>query len=92
LYLVQSGLVSGWARKNNGKVKVAELPAGSYFGEISLLTPCAATATIKAEKETDIIFLPGEVVETVVKNNPPLSSAIHKEIEKRLASRKQALE
>jgi CRP-like cAMP-binding protein len=92
LYLVQQGLVSVWARKNNEKIKVAELGAGCYFGEISLLTPCAATATIKAEKPTDIISLPGEVVEAMVKRNPVLSTTIHKEIEKRLAERKHALE
>ena len=92
LYLVQAGLVSVWARKAGAKIKVAELAAGSYFGEISLLTPSAATATIKAENATDIIFLPGEVVEAVVKNNPPLSTEIHNEIEKRLAARKKVLE
>ena len=92
LYLVESGLVSVWARRNSAKIKVAELAAGAYFGEISLLTPTAATATIKAENETGIFFLPGEVVESLVKHNPALSSAIHKEIQLRLDSRKKALE
>jgi CRP-like cAMP-binding protein len=92
LYLVQAGTVSVWARKDRNKLKIAELTAGNYFGEISLLTPRAATATIKAETACDIIFLPGEVVEAMVKHNPALCAALQAEIKQRLASRQQALE
>ena len=92
LCLVQNGLVSVWARQGKDKAKVAELGPGSYFGEISLLTPRAANATIKAETDTDIIFLPGEVVQALVKKNPALAEAINRKIEERIASRKQALE
>ena len=62
LCLVHTGAVVIIVRTGKEKQKVAELGAGSYFGEISLLTPRAATATVKAAAETEIIFLPGEVV------------------------------
>lgn len=92
LCLVKSGLVSIWVRAGKDKNKVAELGPNSYFGEISLLTPRAATATVKAEAETEVIFLPGEVVQALVKKNPVLSDAINKKIEERLQSQKKASE
>jgi CRP-like cAMP-binding protein len=90
LCLVESGSVSIWVRKGKDKTKVAELPANSYFGEISLLTPRAATATVKAETDTEIVFLPGEAVQEIVKRNPVLSDMIHQKIEERLQDQKPA--
>jgi CRP-like cAMP-binding protein len=89
LCLVESGCVSIWVRKGKDKNKVAELSANSYFGEISLLTPRAATATVKAEADTEIVFLPGEVVQTIIKNNAILSDILHKKIEERLLAQQQ---
>lgn len=92
LCIVQNGKVAVWARQGKDKAKVAELGPNSYFGEISLLTPKAANATIKAEDDADIVFLPGEVIQALVKSNPALADAINKEIEGRIAARKQALD
>lgn len=93
LCLVETGKVSIWVRKGKDRNKVAELGPNSYFGEISLLTPRAATASVKAEDDsTDVIFLPGEVVQAIIKNNPLLSEVINKKIEERLQSQKQAAE
>ncbi|OGS17793.1 MAG: hypothetical protein A2219_04260 [Elusimicrobia bacterium RIFOXYA2_FULL_50_26] len=92
LLLVQSGSVSIWARQGKDRMKLAELGPGSYFGEISLLTPRAATATVKAEAETEIISLPGEVVAALIKKRPVLESALKKKIEERLASRQKAID
>ena len=92
LCMVQSGMVSVWVRKGKDKVKVAELEAGAFFGEISLLTPRAATATIKSEQETDIIFLPGEVVQAQAKKNPAFGASLDKKIQERLAKSKEATE
>jgi CBS domain-containing protein len=92
LCIVRSGTVGIWARQGKDKVKVAELGPNSYFGEISLLTPRAATATVKAETDTEVYFLPGEVVQTIIRNNPPLADFVNRKIEERLQSRQQALD
>jgi CRP-like cAMP-binding protein len=86
LCLIHAGTVNITIRKGKDKTKVAELGAGSYFGEISLLTPRAATATVKAETGCEIIFLPGEIVQALVKKNPPLADIMNKKIEERLQS------
>ncbi|HBU70407.1 MAG TPA: hypothetical protein DEE98_08530 [Elusimicrobia bacterium] len=92
LCLVESGTVSVWARKGKDRAKVAELGPNSFFGEISLLTPSAANATIKAETDAEIVFLPGEVLQAIVKENPSLADDIKKKIAERLEMRKQVLE
>jgi len=89
LYLVETGKVSVNVRTGRDKAKVAELGPNTYFGEISLLRPRAATATIKAEEETDIVSLPGEIVQALIKNDPALSDFINKKIEERLQGQKK---
>ena len=92
LYLIETGLVSINIRKGKEKLKVAELGPDSYFGEISLLTPRAATATVKAEADTEIIFLAGEAVQGIVKTDPAVADFINKQIEERLKAQKQGQE
>jgi CRP-like cAMP-binding protein len=92
LCMVQSGVVSVWVRKGKDKTKVADLEAGAFFGEISLLTPRAATATIKSEQETEIIFLPGEVVQAQAKRNPAFGASLDKKIHERLEKNREATE
>jgi CRP-like cAMP-binding protein len=89
LCMVGSGTVCVMVRKGSDKVKVAELGPKSYFGEISLLTPRAATASIKAEEDAVIIFLPGEKVQELVKSNPELAKMITAKINERLEATKQ---
>ncbi|MBN1621106.1 MAG: cyclic nucleotide-binding domain-containing protein [Endomicrobiales bacterium] len=92
LCLVETGKVSVNVRAGKEKNKVAELGPNTFFGEISLLTPRAATATIKAEEETDVIFLPGEIVQSIVKTDPAFSDFINKKIQERLEAQKQSKE
>ncbi len=88
LCLVEEGTVAVMVRKGKDKVKVAELGPNSYFGEISLLTPRAATATIKAESDSVILFLPGEVVQRLAKDNPALQETLNNKIKERLETQK----
>jgi CRP-like cAMP-binding protein len=88
LHLVESGSVAIIVRKGKEKNKVATLGPNSFFGEISLLTPRAATATVKAETDADIIMLPGEGVQALVKKNPVLADMINKKIAERLEAQK----
>ena len=89
LCLVESGNVSVNVRSGKEKNKVAELGANSFFGEISLLTPRAATATIKAEDDTIILFLPGEIVQRLAKDNPAVQEGLNQKINERLAAQKK---
>jgi CRP-like cAMP-binding protein len=92
LCLIENGTVAVLLRRGREKSKVAELGANSFFGEISLLTPRAATATVRAQTDAEIIFLPGEVVQALVKQNPVLAGIINNKIEERLKSHLQSHE
>ena len=89
LCLVETGKVSINVRSGKEKAKVAELGPTNYFGEISLLTPRAATATVRAVEDSDIVFVPGEVVQAIVNKNPVLAEMINKKISDRLADQKK---
>jgi CRP-like cAMP-binding protein len=89
LYIIQSGKVSINIRKRKQVSKVAELVPTDLFGEISLLTPRSATATVKVEDEGDIIILAGDVFRGIVKNNPALNEKISKKIDERLKMQDQ---
>ena len=52
LYLIKSGTVDILKKVGEDHKKVAELGTEKYFGEISLLTPSSATATVKAKTAT----------------------------------------
>ncbi|MCX5781546.1 MAG: cyclic nucleotide-binding domain-containing protein [Elusimicrobia bacterium] len=84
LFIIQSGKVSVNVRRRKQVTKVAELVPTDLFGEISLLTPRSATATVKVEEDSDIIILAGDVFRGIVKNNPALDEKIRKKIDERL--------
>jgi len=88
LYVIESGEVSVWVKKGNQKIKIATLSANDYFGEISLLTPRAATATVKAETDTEVILLPGNVVQQLIKKNQEFGKILAMEIVARLNKQK----
>jgi CRP-like cAMP-binding protein len=93
LGIVQEGKLSVTVTKKGGiKVKITDLEPGNYFGEISLLTPRAATASIKAEESSAVIFLPGEVVQNIAQKNKVLAISIQDKIEERLKSRDTAID
>ncbi|MFC1500909.1 cyclic nucleotide-binding domain-containing protein [Elusimicrobiota bacterium] len=84
LYLVQSGKVSVTIAKKKRKEKIAEIGPNCFFGEISLLTPKAATATVKAEEDSEIVILEGGVVRKIIQTNPALEENINNKIKQRL--------
>jgi potassium-dependent mechanosensitive channel len=57
MYFILSGRVAVFTRKDKETRRVASLGAGDYFGEISLLTNKAATATIKVEQDDTQIYI-----------------------------------
>ena len=88
LCIVVSGKVSVTVRNGKAKTKIADIETNNYFGEISLLTPRAATATIKAEADTVIMFLPGEVVQKLAKENIRFQEGLSQKIDERLKGQK----
>ncbi|OGR83004.1 MAG: hypothetical protein A2636_02825 [Elusimicrobia bacterium RIFCSPHIGHO2_01_FULL_64_10] len=90
LHLVRSGSVGIWKSASGQKTLVAELGPGKYFGEISLMTPISATASVKAKDETEILSLSYESLEFAFRKHPEEMKIIQKKIEERMQSRQAA--
>lgn len=93
LYFVISGMVGVYARKDKVTRFIANLEKGSYFGEISLIKNCAATATIKAGvDETEIYTIDYDVIKEVLRNNPEMKADLESKIMERNRYRMEQFE
>lgn len=82
-HLIHKGSVGIWKNIAGEKKMVAELGPDKYFGEISLMTPTSATATVKAQSEAEIFTLSYENIEFIFRKNPEALQMIQKKIEER---------
>ncbi len=92
-HIIKKGRVSVMAKpaKDRDPVLLAELKAGDFFGEMSLLEPTAATATIKAlEDDTEILSIPHESFQLLLKQSPLLETALREKIAARKKQRDSA--
>jgi CRP/FNR family transcriptional regulator len=82
-FIVHQGTVGVYKSVQGQKNRVALLEAGKYFGEISLMTPTSATATVKAETAVEIFSLAYEHMEFVFRKDPEALKRIQQKIEER---------
>lgn len=88
LFIVEKGLVGIYISKEAKKEKVAELAENNYFGEISLVHPVSASATVTAEVDSGILVIDKENLDELFQTNPAVLDVIHKKIEERNNRRK----
>ena len=84
LYVVMAGEVEVRKRKDKEHVHLASLREGDVFGEISLLTKSAATATVAAVKRTTILRLPRETFDEVISTHPQVLALVSELSDERL--------
>jgi CRP-like cAMP-binding protein len=91
LCIIQAGCVDITTKNKGTRIVLAELTPPSYFGEISLLRPISATATVTAGEEgAQLLIISHDVMSAINKKIPDIETRIQKVIETRLASKKQA--
>jgi signal-transduction protein with cAMP-binding, CBS, and nucleotidyltransferase domain len=88
LHLIHTGKVSVTVSSKGERKKVAELAVGNYFGEISLIEPTSAKATIRSEEPTLVYTISSDSFYNVINRNPGALEFIKQKIEER----KQTLE
>src|SRR5690242_12793570 len=75
-YLVDRGNVAVTVPNDNGEhIVVAQLGAGGFFGEISLLDAGPRTASVRAVEDTDVFVLRRAEFHAFLRQNP--NAAIH---------------
>jgi len=80
LYIINKGKVSVNITNSREKKKVAELSSGDYFGEISLIEPTGATATLKAEEPCLIYAITSDDFKKIVENRPSIMEILKRKI------------
>lgn len=75
-YLIATGVVSVWVDKKGKRVKVAELGPDKYFGEMALITNEPRTATVVAERLTELFVLEKSNFDLMLMKNPSIAHKI----------------
>jgi small-conductance mechanosensitive channel/CRP-like cAMP-binding protein len=96
-YIIKKGAVDVVVEKGPGEegVVVATLGAGNFFGEMSLLTGAARTATIRVREDAEFIVIDRENFRAVLENKPSIAeslSHILSERQAQLAAQREKLD
>jgi small-conductance mechanosensitive channel/CRP-like cAMP-binding protein len=92
MFVILSGHVEVTTREGNGPVvQLAELTAGDYFGEMSLMTGAPRMATVTAREETRVVEVGHVMFGHVLENRPELVEELGKVLHDRLAERAEAV-
>ena len=80
-YIIKSGRVEVYSKKDGDRLPLGEMGPGDFFGEVSMLEPSAAIATVKAmENETEILKITHESFQILLKERPDLEKALRERI------------
>jgi CRP/FNR family cyclic AMP-dependent transcriptional regulator len=91
LFIIRKGSVSISTKNKGTKIALAELKAPQYFGEISLLRPTSATATVTTGEEgADVLILTHEAMSSLRKKIPDIDQRIQQVIDTRIAAKQKA--
>jgi CRP-like cAMP-binding protein len=82
-YLIATGKVSVWMNKGSEKVKLAELRADDFFGEMALISNEPRNATVTAEGQTELFVLQKSDFEKILLKNPAIAGKLRKAYDER---------
>lgn len=91
-YLIYSGRMSVWIRRNGRRRKIAGLKRGDYFGEISLLMGRPTSAEVTASAPSKVLVLDPASLKTVAAKNSAFANHAAALVRKRLHERDAAWE
>lgn len=89
LFVVTSGVVRAFVKQADGKNKqVREMGEGSFFGEISVLSGKARTATVTAKTQVEALILERKTLDDIGKTHPSVRTTLQKFAAERLKTGK----
>jgi len=77
-YLIASGKVSIWLKKDTEKSKIGELGKGDFFGERALVGQEPRDATVVAEETAELFILHRHDFDKVILKNPGIAGELRK--------------
>jgi CRP-like cAMP-binding protein len=85
-YIIKKGAVDVIVEKAGGEgVVVATLGPGNFFGEMSLLTGAARTATIRVKEDAEFVVIDRESFRGTLANNPSIAESLSRILAERQA-------
>jgi CRP/FNR family cyclic AMP-dependent transcriptional regulator len=90
LFLVLDGRLDITMRRAGGERPLAQLGPGSYFGEVSLLDPGPARASVVAEQGCIALQLSRDRLDDLRASHPAAAAALLHEVVRSLAARVRA--
>jgi len=76
LYMIRRGSVTVSRQVDGKEIVAAYISAGSYFGEMALVSNSPRTATIRASAPTEVVLLEAERFNALLDQNPAVRSEI----------------
>jgi len=73
-------------------IEVAQLPAGSFFGEMSLLTGAPRSVSILVKVDASIVEVPKDVIERLLQRRPEIAAILGEVLAKRQLANREATE
>jgi cAMP-dependent protein kinase regulator len=83
IFLVKSGRVKITTNKGGKIISLAELNAGDFFGEISLVTGKPRTATVTAETQAELLELKKADFDSILEKHPEINDTLQKYLKDR---------
>ncbi|MBM4021834.1 MAG: mechanosensitive ion channel [Planctomycetes bacterium] len=92
MFVVLSGRVEVSAREGDAPaVRLAELAAGNFFGEMSMMTGAPRVATVTTLEETRLVEIGKEVFRHALENRPELVEHLGRALQRRMDRRAAAV-
>jgi flavin-dependent dehydrogenase/CRP-like cAMP-binding protein len=89
LFMVWDGALNVVKSAEKGEIPLATVEAGSLLGEVSLLDPGPATATVRSDQGCTVLELSREALEALWADSPVIASAFLGELMRTMAARLQ---
>jgi len=86
VFFIERGEVDVFKQIGNRMVRINTMGVGDYFGEISIVLNCPATATVRAREEVRLLVFPGEVFRTFIERHKAVFFRIFKTATERLST------
>ena len=84
LYIVLAGRVRIVDASGDGEVEIAQIGPGDFFGELSLLLHTTHSKTAVALEESELMVVPKESFQELLRSHPDLASELRRKVEERL--------
>jgi len=85
LYMLTSGTVKAFVKRDGKQVPIGELDEGAFFGEVSILTGKPRTATVVAKGHCELLELDRATLDSITQTHPHVMDVLKQFAQERMA-------